>query len=92
MLEDYTISFTLFDKIHNKKDRQLVLLDKILEKEWLRDDLTEKHIKEIFKFPFIEDKLNYHSVNKDYFKKGEERNHEGILNAKKYPELIFVDL
>lgn len=94
---DGTISFTMFTKeaspwfgkIHNKKGdkRQIVLLDKELEKEWLRDDLNENHIEELFNVRYDDDLLTAHSVSRDLFSRSVDSNRLDITERVDYPGL-----
>lgn len=57
----------LFAKIHNKKNRQPVLLQKEFEQDWLRDDLNENGIQELINLNFKEENLEAYTVSKDLF-------------------------
>ncbi|WP_160114598.1 SOS response-associated peptidase family protein [Aquimarina sp. AU474] len=84
---DGVVSFTMFtkeaspffSKIHNSKNRngqyrQLVLLDKEFEREWLRDDLNENHINELFKVEYNDESLITHPVSRDLFSRSIDSN------------------
>ena len=94
---DGTVSFTMFTKkasewfgsIHNKvgEKRQIVLLDPMLEKEWLRDDLNEKHIKELFNVQYDESELDAYPVSRDIFNPDVFSNYDSITDKVDYPAL-----
>ncbi|MBZ9778459.1 SOS response-associated peptidase [Psychroflexus sp. CAK8W] len=77
----------LFAKIHNKKNRQPVMLSSDQEKDWLKDDLEEEDIKAIFNQDFDEDQLEYYPVSKDLFHPQENSNVDSILDKVEYEEL-----
>ncbi|WP_074406649.1 SOS response-associated peptidase [Aquimarina megaterium] len=96
---DGTVSFTMFTKqaspwfakIHNKSGdkRQIVLLDNELEKEWLRDDLNEKHIQELFNVRYNDDLLTAHPVSRDLFSRSIDSNRKDIKEPVDYPGLTI---
>jgi putative SOS response-associated peptidase YedK len=57
----------LFEKIHNKKKRQPVLIYTKYEQEWLNDNLDENDIKEFIDINYPEVELNPYTVSKDLF-------------------------
>ncbi|WP_417237673.1 SOS response-associated peptidase [Bizionia sp.] len=77
----------LFEKIHNKKKRQPVILDLENEHDWLSVDLNESEIQDILHLDYPESYLNAYSVNKDLFSPKVDSNNEGILNPVNYEEL-----
>ncbi|GAA4277569.1 SOS response-associated peptidase [Aquimarina mytili] len=81
----------LFAKIHNTKKRQIVLLDRELEREWLRPDMNEKHIKELINVEYDDKTLSTYPVTQDLFKTKVETNNSEIIRQKEYPELGFVE-
>ena len=96
---DGTVSFSMltkpasewFGKIHNKvgEKRQIIILDKMLEQEWLRDDLNEQHIKELFNVQYDEDLLQAYPVSRDIFSPSIESDHPDITKPVDYP---FLDI
>lgn len=93
--KDGVATFTMFTKkatkwfgtIHNKKGdkRQIVLLPKYLEKEWLRNDLNEKHIKKIFSIQYNESELESRPISRDIFSRDVESNRPDIIDKFEYP-------
>ena len=79
----------LFEKIHNTKKRQVVLLDKELEKEWLRDDLNQTHIQELIDVEYNDDTIEAYPISKDLFSPRVDSNHEDIIQKVDYSELTF---
>ncbi len=77
----------LFAKIHNKKNRQPVMLSSEQENEWLKDDLEEEEIKSILNQDFDEDQLEYYPVSKDLFHPKENSNVESILDRVEFEDL-----
>lgn len=72
---------SLFEAIHNEKDRQIILLDPELEKEWLRDDLNQGHIQELMQVHYDDSSLHYWPVSRDLYKKGVTTGKENIEQA-----------
>ena len=79
----------LFAKIHNKKCRQPIILNKELEKLWLNNNLQQEEIQSILNFHFDENKLDFHPVSKDLFQPKANSDVESILEREKYPNLSF---
>lgn len=77
----------LFAKIHNKKNRQPVMLSSEQEKDWLKEDLEKEEIRAIFKEDFDEDQLEYYPVSQDLFYPKTNSNVEAILDRVEYEEL-----
>lgn len=82
----------LFAKIHNKKNRQPVILHKSVEKKWLSSDLQKQEMQHILQTHFNEDELEYHPVSKDLFQPKINSDVEGILNRVAYKELIIPSI
>jgi putative SOS response-associated peptidase YedK len=80
----------LFAKIHNKKQRQPVILQKDTEQDWLKDDLNENRIKELLHNDFKEDDLMTYPVSRDLFSPKVNSDVESILEQVEYPELPQV--
>ena len=74
----------LFAKIHNKKNRQPIILRKEFEQEWLKDNLTQKNIQDLIKLNFPEDELAAYTVSKNLFSPKINSNEPSILNEVKY--------
>ncbi len=77
----------LFAEIHNKRERQPILLSKDIESDWLSDNLGEDDIKELINTPYNESELDTYTVSKDLFKAREYTNVETITRKVDYPEL-----
>lgn len=78
----------LFAKIHNKKNRQPVILDIENTHNWLSTDLNENDIKGILNFNYPEDSLNAYSVSKDLFSLKVNSDVETILEEVKYEGVV----
>jgi putative SOS response-associated peptidase YedK len=61
------VASPLFEKIHNKKKRQPVLISKKSEQVWLKDNLDENNILELIEIKYPEDELNPYTVSKELF-------------------------
>ncbi|TYB76846.1 SOS response-associated peptidase [Bizionia myxarmorum] len=77
----------LFEKIHNKKKRQPLILDIENAHNWLSVDLNESDIHELLNVDYTESTLNAYTVNKELFSPKFDSNVEGILNPVNYQEL-----
>jgi putative SOS response-associated peptidase YedK len=77
----------LFGKIHNTKFRQPVLLNKIIEKEWLADNITENYIKELVNAEYPESELDSYPISRDLFSPRINSNRKNITEKFEYPEL-----
>lgn len=80
----------LFAKIHNKKNRQPVILPNDFEKQWLKDDLNENGITEIINLEYNEENLSAYTVSRDLFSPKVNSDVESILGAVDYVELTDV--
>ncbi len=78
---------SLFEKVHNQKKRQPVILSQDLVSKWLSDALTISEIELILKSHFGEENLSYFPVSRDVFKPQINSNQEYILKMENYPEL-----
>jgi len=74
----------LFAKIHNKKNRQPVILDEANTHNWLSTDLNETDIQDILKFTYPEDTLEAYSVSKDLFSPKVDSDVVSIIDEVKY--------
>ena len=79
----------LFAKIHNKKNRQPIILDDINAHNWLSTDLIENDIKDILKFTYPEEKLDAYSVSRDLFSPKVNSDVETIIDEVKY-EGVYI--
>lgn len=77
----------LFAKIHNKKNRQPVILDDDYTDNWLSADLSESDIREILNYTYNEDTLDAYSVSKDLFSPKENSNVPSIIEKVEYEEI-----
>lgn len=80
----------LFAKIHNKNNRQPLILDKELTHNWLSVDLKETDIEDILHFNFPEDQLETYTVSKELFSPKVNSNVDTILEKTHYPELSNI--
>ena len=94
-LIDTNITFTiltkeaspLFAKIHNKKNRQPILLDETYAHNWLSTDLNEADIRDILHYNYPEETLKVYPVSRDLFKNKIDSNVPDIIEPKVYEEL-----
>src|SRR5690606_922996 len=74
----------LFAKIHNKKNRQPIILQKDFEQDWLKDDLNENGIKELMNLNYNEEELSAYTVSRDLFQIKIDTNTESIVDEVVY--------
>ncbi|MCR8666208.1 SOS response-associated peptidase [Aestuariibaculum sp. M13] len=74
----------LFAKIHNKKNRQPVILQKDFEQDWLKDDLNQNGITELINLNFNEENLSTYTVSRDLFSPRVNSDTESIIDEVKY--------
>ena len=79
----------LFAKIHNKKNRQPVIMDIESTKNWLSDGLNENDIKELINTEFPESYIETYPVSKDLFSLKVDSNVESITEKIEYAELMI---
>lgn len=77
----------LFAKVHNKKNRQPIILDTENTHNWLSVDLNESDIKDVLKYSYPDQKLDTYPVSKDLFSTKINSDFETILKKADYPEL-----
>ena len=77
----------LFEKIHNLKKRQPVILNNEQIHNWLANDLDQKDIKEMVKMEFPESKLQAYAVDKAVFSPKVDSNTETSIERVEYLEL-----
>lgn len=74
-------------KIHNKKLRQPVILNKEWERTWIEEDLSKYQIEEYIKVPYRYDELDAFTVTKDVLNSHRPSNIPQALEEKIYIEL-----
>ncbi len=79
----------LFAKIHNKKNRQPIILQKEFEQDWLKDDLNQNGIKELINLNFNEEELNTYTVSRDLFQIKVNTDTESIIDEVKYEGVVI---
>tara|TARA_R110002072_G_scaffold4240_1_gene29917 strand:- start:6101 stop:6832 length:732 start_codon:yes stop_codon:yes gene_type:complete len=79
----------LFEKIHNNKKRQPVIIHQDLEQKWLTDNLSENEILEIIHTPYPEKELNPYTVSKDLFSPKINSNIPEIIEHINYEGVII---
>lgn len=77
----------LFEKIHNLKKRQPVMLNPERTKSWLSNELNQDDVKEIIHSGYPESKLEAFTISKDLFNPKVNSNIESIINKVDYSEL-----
>ncbi len=76
-----------FEKIHNKRKRMPLVLDRSFEQQWIQQDLEEPHIKELMKIGFTTKEFEAYPVTKAIYKRGVDTNTPEIVQKVHYPEL-----
>ncbi len=79
----------LFAKIHNKKNRQPIILQKDFEEDWLKNDLNENGIKELMNLNFNEEELSAYTVSRDLFQMKINTDIETIIDEVKYEGVVI---
>ena len=59
--------------------RMPLVLEKGMESEWLRPDLTKKGIREFFKSSFTSEKLSFHNVSELIFGHGDQSKNPAVI-------------
>jgi putative SOS response-associated peptidase YedK len=80
----------LFEKIHNLKKRQPVILGEEHINHWLSHELKQDDIKNIIYTNYSEYKLEAYTVSKDLFSPKVDSNLERIVEEVKYVELSGI--
>ncbi|WP_338357315.1 SOS response-associated peptidase [Yeosuana marina] len=80
----------LFEKIHNTKKRQPVILDEDQAHNWLDGNLEQEGLRDIIQSEFPESHLETYTVSKDMFSPKVDSNVETIIDKVVYPELASV--
>ncbi|PNW27427.1 SOS response-associated peptidase [Formosa algae] len=76
----------LFAKIHNKKNRQPLILGADQTACWLSSDTSESEIKDVLKFNYDESLLQTYTVSKDVFSPKIDSNVASSIVPFQYPE------
>ncbi|MEX0995823.1 MAG: SOS response-associated peptidase family protein [Flavobacteriaceae bacterium] len=79
----------LFEKIHNQKKRQPILLQQSYEQQWLSDNLNEQDITSIINNTYPEQELNPYTVSKDLFSPKINSNTPEIINRVTYQDVTI---
>jgi|SRR5690554_1486766 len=74
----------LFAKIHNKKNRQPILLNQDIEQDWLKDDLSENDIKELINLQYPENELSTYTISRELFSPKVNSDIPTIIDEVKY--------
>ena len=77
----------IFEKIHNIKKRQPIILNESMCKNWLSPELKEKDIKDLILVDYPESSLETYTVSKDLFSPKVDSNIKSITTEVRYPEL-----
>lgn len=80
----------LFAKIHNKKNRQPIILNRDFEQDWLKEDLNENGIKELINLNYNEDLLSAFTVSRDLFSPTINSDIPSIIDVVKYEGVIIT--
>ena len=80
----------LFERIHNLKKRQPVILNDNSIDDWLNSNLMIPDIQRLLKTPFPEHELKAYTVSKDLFNTKIDSNDASILEPVKYDELSSI--
>lgn len=78
----------LFAKIHNKKNRQPIILNRDFEQDWLKDDLNENGVKELINLNYNEDLLSAFTVSRDLFSPSINSDIPSIIDEVKYEGVV----
>ncbi|MFH4965442.1 SOS response-associated peptidase family protein [Gaetbulibacter sp. M235] len=80
----------LFEKIHNVKKRQPLILSFENIDKWLSEDLSKDDIKELVNLNYRDEHLDAYSISKDLYKPKIDSNVKEITNKIYYPELTSL--
>lgn len=80
----------LFEKIHNVKKRQPLILSFENIDKWLSEDLSKDDIKELVNLNYKDEHLETYSISKDLYKPKVDSNVKEITNKVYYPELTSL--
>ena len=79
----------LFAKIHNKKNRQPVILQKDYEGEWLKNNLNQNDVQALLDSHFKESALQNFTVSRDLFSPKVDSDKSTILEVVTYDDLPY---
>ncbi|WP_417856638.1 SOS response-associated peptidase [Xanthomarina gelatinilytica] len=79
----------LFEKVHNTKKRQPIILDEDRTHNWLSVDLRASDIKDILKYHYPENNLEVYPVSKDLFNTNVDSNIPSIIERAYYDDLLL---
>ena len=77
----------LFERIHNLKKRQPVLVPRDVESSWLDPELSRSEIEDIIHITYPEKELETYTISKDLYNPKVDSNVDSIVNKVNYPEL-----
>lgn len=80
----------LFERIHNTKKRQPVILEDAQAHDWLDVNLGQGDLKDIIQSEYPESNLETYTVSKDLFSPKVDSNVETIIDKVVYPELASL--
>lgn len=80
---------SLFEKVHNLKKRQPVILSLEDSKNWLSDALETNQINDLLNLEYPESLLETYPVSKELFNPKVNSDIETIIEKTEYPELVF---
>lgn len=80
----------LFERIHNLKKRQPVILSNNIVENWLDPKINALDIQKLLQMPFPDDELDAYTVSKDLFNTKIDSNDASILEPVKYDELSSI--
>ncbi|MFD0762711.1 SOS response-associated peptidase [Lutibacter aestuarii] len=79
----------LFAKIHNKKLRQPILLNRDIENSWLDTSHTEKELKGLLEIPYSDNMIEAYVISKDLFNSKVDSNIVEILSRDESIQFSF---
>jgi putative SOS response-associated peptidase YedK len=81
-----------FERIHNIKKRQPVILKKSNERPWVAEELRQNDIQNILEDPYDDEQLEAYTISKDLYKPQVDSNHHTIAEPVSYKELGYTYL
>lgn len=81
------IATPLFEKVHNLKKRQPIILSVKDSKLWLDNNIDTNQISELLQCEYLESNLETYPVSKELFSPKIDSNKEEIIKKVNYPEL-----
>jgi len=79
----------MFEKIHNNKKRQPILIPTKHEEEWLSDNLSDKDNQNLINSQYPEEELKPYTVSKDLFSPKINSDIKSILDEVKYEGVVI---